>query len=120
MSLRAQANRRSNGPLAGFKGSAAGLAAIAGSVARNVDFLGCAAAVLVINALNRVALHLQTALGCLKQVGERSALFLIEACAAGVVGLNGFAAVYQDGALTAIIIGVMHAIPSLENAFYIS
>ena len=82
--------------LAGLKGGAAGLSALTGAVACDVDALGCAAAVFVINALDGVALHFQAGLRCLEQVGKRSALVLVKAGAASLVGLNGLIAVHQN------------------------
>ena len=93
-----------------FIGGALGIFAVAGSVSPNGYTRGCAAAVLIVSAVHRVAVYLQAAFRRFKKVFENASPVLLKACTAGSFCIPGSMAVYQNRAPAAALIRIVHTV----------
>lgn len=76
----------------------------AGSIAAHINVLGLAVAAFIVDAVYCLAVDLQAALWCLKNIFKGALLVLIKASAAGIAAIFCLASVYDNRLLAAMII----------------
>ena len=83
---------------------------VTGSVSTDTDFGCCTAAVLIVNAVHGITVHLQTGFRGLKEIFKDSALIFLKAGTAGPLRIPGTVAVYQDRSPAAALICIVYTV----------
>ena len=91
------------------KTAALGLAHSPGSVSQDRDPLCTALMVVVIQAAQNIAVHLQPGFRRLKQIFEQASAVFLKASAAGIAAFPGIGSLHQDPLFTAALFRVMDA-----------